>query len=76
MYKIDKNIPIYDGDKCQIYLTMKKLKINESFLVPKARRTNALYKKILANSARIQRNLGKKFKTKTREGGIRIWRIQ
>lgn len=65
--EIDKHVPIPPSGK----YPFDELEIGDSFLVPNANSHN-----IAAASYAGARRTGYKFRTKTVDGGVRVWRIK
>lgn len=70
MYKIDKGIPIQKFNSLTKY-PWAEMEVGDSFFVPGTRVT-----RLNGSKAYWERKLSTKYITRTKEGGVRVWRIE
>jgi len=77
MYKIDKNVPIPIGPKAIRRYPLREMEIGDSFFVPDEdmpRGKNVIHSAISVYAARSKD--GWKFKSRSVDGGVRVWRVE
>lgn len=70
MIKVESNIPFPDGRTFSRKYPWTELEVGQSFFVP-----NGVFRSMQAGASLAGRRLGKTFRARVVEGGVRIWRL-
>lgn len=73
---IDAGIPMPEPRATRVVYPYKEMEVGESFLVePKGKETKNLLAVVCNRNNAMAKKLGRKFRAKTMEDGIRVWRV-
>lgn len=70
MIKVESNVPFPEGRMWSSKYPWSSLEVNQSFFVP-----GAQFRSMQSGASTAGRKLGRTFRARTVEGGVRVWRL-